>query len=110
MEQKKAFVPVESTKEYTERTYYNIKSYKEEAPNLIYHSPFWAVLARHFLEGKTNLLAKEFMNLNRPIDFILASCFISSESSANFDLQENGKNYSLKAESPMLLFVKEVKE
>ena len=49
------------------------------------------------------------MNLNRPIDFILASCFISGESSANFDLQESGKNYNLKAETPMLLFVKEVK-
>jgi hypothetical protein len=49
MEEKKPFVPVESTKEYTERTYYNVKNYKVEAPSLITPSPFWAKLSRYLL-------------------------------------------------------------
>jgi hypothetical protein len=48
----KAFVPIESTKEYTERTYYNVKNYKIEAPYLVPASPFWAKLAEHLLTGK----------------------------------------------------------
>lgn len=110
-EVKKPFVPVESTKEYTERTYYNIKSYKEEATTLVQQSSFWAALARHFLSNQsTNFLSKEFMTLNRPIDFMLAACFISGESAANFDLADSGSSYKLTAGSPMLLYVKEVKE
>lgn len=48
-EEKKAFVPVESTKEYTERTYYNVKNYKAESRSLVPSSPFWAELSRFFL-------------------------------------------------------------
>lgn len=48
-EEKKTFVPVESTKEYTERTYYNVKNYKVESLSLVPSSPFWAELSRFFL-------------------------------------------------------------
>jgi hypothetical protein len=40
---------VESTKSYTERTYYNVKDYKREAPRLVLPSRFWAEVARNFL-------------------------------------------------------------
>jgi len=46
------------------------------------------------------------MTLNTGIEFILAGCFISSESSANFDLEVVGENYKITARSPMLLYVK----
>ena len=54
MEEKKAFVPIESTKEYTERTYYTIKNYKAEARGLVVSTAFWASLARFLLSGRTS--------------------------------------------------------
>ncbi len=50
------------------------------------------------------------MTLNTGIQFILAGCFISSKSSANFDLEVVGENYKITARSPMLLYVKQVKQ
>lgn len=111
MEKKKAFIPVESTKEYTERTYYNVTDYKKQTPSLISPSPFWSELARYLLTGlSTNFLSKQFMNFTKGIEFVLAACFVSSESSSNFDLSDSGDTVQLKAKSPMLLYVKEVKE
>lgn len=50
------------------------------------------------------------MTLSNGIDFVLAASFISSESSDNFDLTNSGEAYKIAARSPMLLYVKEVKE
>jgi hypothetical protein len=110
-EVKKVFVPVESTKEYTERTYYNVKNYKTESLSLVPSSPFWAELSRFFLNGQaSNFLSQSFMYFKTPIEFILASAFISSESSSNLDLSNSSEGYKVTAKAPFLLYVKEVKE
>lgn len=44
----KLFVPMEKTKEYTERTYYTVKNITEESRNLVGPSEFWSELALHF--------------------------------------------------------------
>ena len=105
-EEKRAFVPIESTKEYTERTYYNVKNYQIQAPWLVQPSRFWAQVARNFLDGNTEITSETFMYLKTPIDFILASSFISSESSSNYELSNAGDNYEIHPKSPMLLYVK----
>lgn len=50
------------------------------------------------------------MYLKTPIDFILASSFIPSESSSNYELSNAGDNNEIHPKSPMLLYVKEVKK
>lgn len=91
-EKKKLFTPVQSTSEYTERTYYTVKDYAAEASSLIRPSLFWSELAKFFLSGgQKDFLSSSFMQFVSGIDFILASCFISSESSNAFDLSSNGK-------------------
>ena len=84
MQEKKAFVAVESTKEYTEKTYYNVTNYKREAPQLVQPSRFWSELARSFVSGTAYFLSESFMYLKTPVEFILAASFIPSDSSANF--------------------------
>lgn len=91
-EKKKLFTPVQSTSEYTERTYNTMKDYAAEASSLINPSSFWSELAKFFLTGgQKDFLNPSFMQLASGIDFILASCFISSESSNAFDLSSKGK-------------------
>jgi hypothetical protein len=46
------------------------------------------------------------MYLKTPIDFMLASSFISSESSSNYELSNAGDNYEIHPKSAMLLYVK----
>lgn len=50
------------------------------------------------------------MNFSQGIEFILAACFVSSDSSSNFDLSNSEHTFEIKAKSPMLLYVKEIKE
>lgn len=49
------------------------------------------------------------MYLKTPIEFILASSFISSDSSSNFELSNADNKYEILVQSPMLIYVKEVK-
>jgi hypothetical protein len=75
----KLFTPVQSTSEYTERTYYTMKDYAAEASSLISPTLFWSELAKFFLiGGQKDFLSSSFMQLVSGIDFILASCFISN--------------------------------
>lgn len=50
------------------------------------------------------------MSFTTPIEFMLAACFVSSESSANFDISNDGENYQVCSKVPLLLYVKEVKQ
>jgi hypothetical protein len=89
--QKKMLSPIDSTKEYAERTYYTVKSYKSEAANLINPSLFWSELANFFINcGQKDFFSSSTMYLNSPIDYVLASAFISSENSNAFDLSSSG--------------------
>ena len=88
--QKKMLAPIDNTKEYAERTYYTVKYYKSEAANLIKPSLFWSELANFFINcGQKDFLSSSFMYLNSPIDYFLASAFISSENSNAFDLSSS---------------------
>jgi hypothetical protein len=91
--QKKMFAPIDNTKEYAERTYYTVKDYKSAA-NLIKPSLFWSELANFFINcGQKDFLSSSFMYLNSPIDYVLASAFISSENSNAFDLSSSGESF-----------------
>ena len=91
--EKKMFVPINNTKEYTERTYYTLLDYKTQSTNLVKPSLFWSELANLFINsGQTNFLSLSFMYLNSTVDFFLASAFISSENSNAFDLTSSGES------------------
>lgn len=50
-----------------------------------------------------------FMYLTTKAEFTLASIFLPKVKNAQFDLQTAGDSYLIKAESPFLVFVKELK-
>ena len=73
---------------------------------------FWAKLATHLANPKSAspFVSEAFLYFTRPIEFILASCFLPNELNPEYELSPSGDNFVIEANSSFVIFVKEVKE
>lgn len=72
---------------------------------------FWSELAGHLANGKSGepFLSWKFMDLESVSAFVLALCFLPSQTLPKYSLSAKDDIIEVKAESPFLVFVKEMK-